>query len=42
MSGKEKVDIYTIPPNFAESGKWFSGRIDAGECSRGGNIVAFF
>ena len=30
MSGKEKVDIYTIPPNFAESGKWFSGRIDAG------------
>ena len=30
MSDKERVDIYTIPPNFAESGKWFSGRIDAG------------
>ena len=31
MSEREKVDTYTIPPNFAESGKWFSGRVSAGE-----------
>ena len=30
MSEREKVDTYTIPPNFAESGKWFSGRVSAG------------
>ena len=30
MSEREKVDTYTIPPNFAESGKWFSGRVCAG------------
>lgn len=30
MADREKVDIYTIPPNFAEQGKWFTGRIAAG------------
>lgn len=29
MSQRERVDIYTIPPNFAKEGTIFSGRIEA-------------
>lgn len=29
MSQRERVDVYTIPPNFAKEGTIFSGRIEA-------------
>lgn len=29
MAQKEKVDIYTIPPNFAKEGTILSGRVEA-------------
>ena len=27
MSQEDRIEIYTIPPNFAEEGTMFSGRI---------------
>ena len=29
MSQRERVDVYTIPPNFAKEGTIFSGRVEA-------------
>lgn len=41
MSQKERVDVYTIPPNFAKEGTILSGRVEARNAVEAAALVLF-
>lgn len=41
MAQKEKVDVYTIPPNFAKEGTLLSGRVEARNAVEAAILVFF-